>query len=274
MLLTASTANADDKCPPGSWFCVDAEIKIGPTDVPPPAPTVVAPPPAPTVIAPPPAPPPVVYAPAPSPPVVVYTPAPRPMYEPPPPMPIRPPAREHWVSETGLSLRLDAAAIGSSNGSSNSAGMAGAGISLRFRPTPHLGIELAVDALGGTDGNGYHRTELPLSAIGMLYLNPHSVAQIYLLGGLGISSANVDVPNNNGYGGTTTQSYSYFGVIFGGGMEVRATRRMSLNFDVRGFVRGRTDDGASSSPEFTAADGRTTNTSGGALFTAGTTFYF
>jgi len=43
---------------------------------------------------------------------------------------------------------------------------------------------------------------------------------------------------------------------------------------VRGFIRGRTDDMAATQPEFTAADGRTTNTSGGALFTGGLTFYF
>jgi hypothetical protein len=45
-----------------------------------------------------------------------------------------------------------------------------------------------------------------------------------------------------------------------------------LNFDARAFIRTRIDDNTSA-PEF-SSNGQTTNTSAGALFTGGMTFYF
>ena len=268
VLFASSVARADDKCPPGSWFCVDAEIRIGPTDTPPPPPAVPVPP---VVLVP--APPPV----APAPPVVIYTPAPPPVYAPaPPPSYISPPPpRERWHSETSVSVRLEAATLGSNdNARGRSAGMGGLGLALRYRPAPHFGVELGVDFVGGADSNGDTRRETALSAVGMLYLNPRSAAQFYLLGGVGIAGAHVDVGTGNGTFSGQSPNYSYMGVLFGAGLEVRASRRVAFNFDVRGFVRGRTDDGSSRAPEFTAADGRTTNTSGGALLTDGTTIFF
>jgi opacity protein-like surface antigen len=254
----ATSARADDsKCPPGSWFCADAEIRVGVPGAPPPAAT---PPP-------PPAPPPpvVIYTPAP-PPAPVYA-APPPAYYPPPPPP---PARPR--SEVGLSLRLLGASYGRSDSYRGDTGAGGIGASVRFRPTPRFAVDLGLDVLGGRDANGYRRSEVPLTVLGLLYLNPKSRVQVYLLGGFGFSGARVEVPN--GYGSTRTEDWSYFGGLFGGGLEFRLGRTVALNFDIRGFVRGRTDDAAASRPEFVAADGRTTNTSGGALATGGLTFYF
>jgi len=71
------------------------------------------------------------------------------------------------------------------------------------------------------------------------------------------------------------RSYSYFGGQLGAGLEFRVTRRVSLNLDLVGFMRGRTDQEARVQPEFTDPDtGRTTNTSGGGLFRGGITFYW
>lgn len=264
-----ASAHADDtKCPPGSWFCAETEIKIGVPGEAPPPPATTTPPPAAT---PPPPPPVVIYTPAPPPPV--YT-APPPAYYPPPPPP--PPAR-HAKSEIGLSFRLDAAAFGHNDtATGRDSGAAGIGASLRFRPTPRFALDIGLDAIGGTDANGYKRSEVPLSILGLLYLNPKSKAQVYLLGGFGFSTASVDVESNDSQTGmmTRNEKYSYFGAMFGGGMEFRVAKKVALNFDIRGFIRGRTDDAAASKPEFTAKDGRTTNTSGGALFTGGLTFYF
>jgi hypothetical protein len=263
-----ASARADDpKCPPGSWFCAETDIQIGAPATPPPAPTTPATPPAVTPASPPP--PVVIYTPAPPPPVYTAPPA---YYPPPPPPP--PPARHK--SEIGLSFRLDAAAFGQNDASrGHDSGAVGVGGSLRFRPTPRFALDIGLDALSGTDANGYKRSEVPLSILGLLYLNPRSRAQVYLLGGFGFSTANVEVTGDPQNGTLTRhEQYSYFGAMFGGGLEIRVARKVALNFDIRGFVRGRTDDAAASKPEFTAKDGRTTNTSGGALFSGGLTFYF
>ncbi len=259
LMATAGSAAADEKCPPGSWFCADVDVKVGPGEQPPPPAPVPAPVPAP---APAPAPPPVVvYQPAPPPPV--YSNAPPPYYPPPPP-----PARSK--SEVGLSFRVEGAAFKAADRyTKGDTGMGGVGMSLRFRPTPRFALDIGLDALAGIDANGFHRSETPLSIIGMLYLNPKSKVQVYMLGGFGFSGARVENTQTG-----TVEHYSYFGGIFGGGLEFRVSQKIALNFDVRGFIRGRTDDQAANHPEFTAQDGRTTNTSGGALFTGGVTFYF
>lgn len=258
----ATVASAQEsKCPPGSWFCADAEIKVGVPGTPPPATTTTPPPANP--------PPVVIYTPAPPPPPV-YAPPPPPAYYPPPPPP--PPARPR--SEVGLNFRLVGAAFSASDSYRGDVGAAGVGASLRFRPTPRFALDIGIDVIGGTDANGYKRSETPLSLLGLLYLNPKSKAQVYLLGGFGFSSARVQVNDATTNYMHQTEHYSYFGAMFGGGLEFRVARKVALNFDIRGFVRGRTDDGADRKPEFTAKDGRTTNSSGGALFTGGLTFYF
>ena len=73
----------------------------------------------------------------------------------------------------------------------------------------------------------------------------------------------------------TDQRYSYFGGQIGVGLEFRVLDTVSLDLDVVGFIRGRTDNAAQLHPEFTDPDtGRTTNTSGGGLFRGGITFYW
>jgi hypothetical protein len=260
LVATTGTAAADEKCPPGSWFCADGEVKIGTPDQPTPAPT-----PAPTPTpAPPPQPPPpvVIYQPAPPPPV--YAGPPPSYYPPPPPPPQRP------RSEVGLSFRIEGAAFHAADTyKGGDVGMGGVGMSLRFRPTPRFALDIGLDALAGIDANGKKRSETPISVLGLLYLNPRSRVQVYLLGGFAFSGARVEDRLTG-----QVEHYSYFGGMFGGGLEFRLSRKVALNFDIRGFIRGRTDDQAARNPEFTAADGRTTNTSGGALFTGGLTFYF
>jgi opacity protein-like surface antigen len=178
--------------------------------------------------------------------------------------------------EWGLNLHLDGAALGRGAGT-NSAGMGGAGLGLRFKPTRRVGIEADLDILGGTDYQGDKRTETALSFNGLLYLNPLSLAQVYLLAGFGWSGAHVtscDPASAACVGGNVDQQYSYFGGQLGIGLEMRLSRLFALNGDVRGFIRTRTDDKATSQPEFVDANGRSTNTSGGAVFTGGMTLYF
>jgi hypothetical protein len=159
--------------------------------------------------------------------------------------------------------------------------MGGAGFGLRYKPIPYFGIEANLDFLGGTDYNGFDRTETAFTFNGLVFLNPRSHAQVYLLGGFGWSSAHLHggdpiVYNNNFIRDTGFDpSYSYFGGQAGIGLELRLSRHFALNADLRGFVRSRIDDNANASPEFVdQSTGRTSNTSGGGLITAGMTFYF
>jgi hypothetical protein len=147
--------------------------------------------------------------------------------------------------------------------------MGGAGLGLRYKPVRTFGIESDIDFVGGHDYQGDSRSETAFSFNGLIFLNPRSRAQFYLLAGFGWSSAHVQ---NDAQG--TSASYSYFGGQGGIGLEVRLSRSLAFNVDVRGFIRSRTDGLAQTQPEFTDQYGRTTNTSGGGLFTGGMTLYF
>lgn len=265
-------------CPPGSWFC------SGGQDAPPPPP----PPPGLQTLPDPDQPPPppprrrptVTYAPPPPP--VVYQPPPPSMMtrpEAPPPydyLPPPPPRRIQSVTpphEWGLNLHLEGAAIGS--GVEHDAGMGGGGAGLRFKPSRYFGIETDLDFVGGHGYVGDLRHETALTFNGLFFLNPRSRAQFYLLAGFGWSWANSqNDPNDPSQTTSYNYNYSYFGGQAGIGLELRLTRVLAFNFDVRGFVRTRTDQLATTQPEFTNSQGQSTNTSGGGLFTGGMTLYF
>jgi|CZKU01.1.fsa_nt_gi opacity protein-like surface antigen len=260
-------------CPPGSWFCAqDSQEQAAPAgqpvkplqplpdpeDASAPAPPLHKPPKyEPGTEGPPPV---VVYQPPP--PVVVVRPdAPAP-YDYAPPQHAGYRQRPEW----GFNLHLEGAAIGHG---SNDASMGGGGLGLRLKPTRYFGIETDIDFVGGTDYQGDHRDETAVTFNGLFFLNPKSRAQLYLLAGFGLSGAHVTSDS-----GSVDQHYTYFGGQIGAGLEIRLSRSFALNLDLRGFVRGRTDRMAQSQPEFTSADGRTTNTSGGGLITGGMTIYF
>jgi opacity protein-like surface antigen len=278
VFASAATASADparSSCAPGSWICSDppqdsaASGDRGSQGLQPlPDPDEAAPAddeaPAPRRRHA--APPVVVYQPPPPPPVVVVRPAgPRPYeYAPPPSSPISRPR------EWGLNLHVDGAAFG--HGAGN-AGMGGAGAGLRFKPSRRFGIETDLDILGGTDYQNDRRTETAFTINGLVYLNPRSRAQLYLLIGFGWSGAHVTC-DSAACSGPADRHYTYFGGQAGGGLEIRLSRAIALNADVRGFIRTRIDDQAQSQPEFTDQYGRTSNSSGGALFTGGMTIYF
>jgi opacity protein-like surface antigen len=276
LTVLGATSAAQAECPPGSWFCADpvddkpaatapgkaeSEVKtVSPGES-----TTVAPGGSTTIIvqtAPPPAP-----APAPRPPPVA--PPARAVYaapaKPPPPV-----VRRRSAAEWGFNLRLQGAMMSSKKQqAADDAGMGGLGFSLRARPTGHFALDFGVDFLSGTDFNGYKRSEVPFTVNAMLFVNPKDRAQLYFLGGMGWSSAQVEVTNG------ATEKYSYFGLQSGVGLEYRATRTVALNVDLIGFVRGRTDRAAANNPEFIdPSTGRTTNTSGGGLLRGGLTFYW
>lgn len=296
-------------CPPGAWFCEQAEVQTPPAPAAAPASRRAQPPP--QVIqdedededgaqaAPPPpqrsAPPVVVYQPAPAAPsstrVIIiapgygggyYAPPPPAQYHVrravPPPAPTPPKPKWHGKpTRWGLNLRVEGMTFGRNKDAAQDSGMGGLGVSLRYRPIPHFAFDLGVDVLGGTDFNGFKRTETPLSLSGMIFLNPRSPVQLYVLGGMNYSKAKVTsdfaspLLTANGEGSFGAE-YTYFGGQLGAGLEFRVSRHVALNLDVVGFMRKRTDDGRL--PEYSDPEKGTTNTSGGALLRGGLTFWW
>jgi opacity protein-like surface antigen len=297
-------AGAGASCPPGSWFCAQPPQEEAapagqpvqtlkplpdPSGAAPAADTDAAdadeppPPPAPPAHKKPLPPPPPVYRRPP--PYVVYGP-PHPYAgegpdAPPPYLYSRPQRTLVPPHEWGLNVHAEGAMIG--GGSTGDAGLAGGGAGLRFKPVRSFGIEADFDFLGGDhDYQGDKRNETAFSVNGLLFLNPRSRAQIYLLAGFGWSEANVTCDSCST---PSDAHYDYFGGQAGAGLELRLTRVLALNVDIRGFVRSRTDQLAQSQPEFqdpancstsgsTTGTCRTTNTSGGGLLTGGMTLYF
>ncbi len=259
-----SSSNTGD-CPNGAWFCADsapaekaapkldesadadADEEVAPVEK-------KAPPPPPTV--------------------VVQRPVPR--YEPPPVDHRHRRQRSEW----GFNMHLLGALMGDRSDKSHDSGMGGVGFALRARPTGHFALDFGLDVVGGRDYYGRRRTEVPLTVNALVFVNPRDRAQFYMLGGLGWSSARVEVPYeykgpNYTNSGSTIDRYGYFGAQLGAGFEFRVAKKTALNIDLIGFVRGRTDQAAATNPEFTdPATGRRTNTSGGGLLRGGLTFYW
>jgi hypothetical protein len=130
-----------------------------------------------------------------------------------------------------------------------------------------VSFDVGVDSLGGTDYNGYERSELALSTGVILFANPDDVFHTYGVLGFNLSTAGVDTRAGS-------QRWSYIGAQGGLGLSVPMSSSFALGFEVIGFVRGRTDDRARTAPEFTDGAGRVTNTSGGGLLRAGVTVFW
>jgi len=183
-----------------------------------------------------------------------------------------PPKRRSY-HEWGLNLRLEGILMGDNKNrpkNSGDAGMGGLGFSLRYRPIPYFAFDAGLDFAGGHDWAGNERHETALLLSGIVYFNPYSKVQVYTIGGVGFSGARVTLAGTD-----QEEKYSYFGAHLGAGLEFRVGRKVALNLDLIGFIRGRTDKLSDTQPEFTDPDtGRVTNTSGGGLARAGITFYW
>ncbi|MBK8254065.1 MAG: hypothetical protein IPK82_15545 [Polyangiaceae bacterium] len=296
-LLSPLAALADepnnDNCPPGSWFCADPNVDTPPQA--PPSEEVDESEAQPTLPAQPPdidedrsptrrprvvvndsggyatPPPNVVIVTQRKPRIVRHSPAP----------PMMAPAKTRrpqpkLFSKWGLNIRAQGAMFGE-DGASDAA-IGGLGLSLRYRPVPAFGFDIGVDVLGGKDWNGFTRIETPVSLNAMIFVNPRSRVQFYLMGGAHLSHAEVrsdsrsDLldPREDGRWGA---EYNYFGGQGGAGLEFRLGRRVGLHFDALAFIRKRTDDGPK--PEFVdVATGKSTNTSAGVLFRGGLNFWW
>ncbi|MCA9646127.1 MAG: porin family protein [Polyangiaceae bacterium] len=278
-VLVSSTAYAQEECPPGSWFCedaggdVDVDDEADPADEPPPPERVDVP--KRRTKRPPPI---VVYQPEGEPPPTVVVVKERQAPEPPPQ-----PKKPRWKREWGLNLRLQGVMMSKkddnyTNGDGvDDRGMGGLGVGLRYRPKPHFAFEVGLDFFGGRDYQADEREETALTFNGLVFFNPKDKFQLYALGGFGFTGAHVKLDRSQALvnGSAEERDYSYFGLQAGLGLEWRLARKTALNFDIIGFVRGRTDDAAQYEYEYTDPEtGRQTNSSGGGLARLGLTFYW
>ncbi|MEO8179626.1 MAG: outer membrane beta-barrel protein [Deltaproteobacteria bacterium] len=170
------------------------------------------------------------------------------------------------LSPWSVNLRLAGVALGSGRRHRDT-GLGGVGVSLRYALRPNVDLDLGLDAFGGIDYNGYDRSETSLSVSALWYLNPDRAIRTYLLGGLHASAAQVDVAGDD-------QDWTYVGAHAGLGLDFAVSERVSLNVDMLGFIRGRTDSRAERQPEFTDGFGNLTNTSGGGVFRGGVSLYW
>jgi hypothetical protein len=195
-----------------------------------------------------------------------------------PPPPDRSRYSAHWQRHRrwGINLRVDGVLL-PRIGDVDNVGMAGLGLSLRYRPVPAFALDFSTDFVGGVDSNGLERQEIPLSASGLIYVNPRSLAQFYFIGGLNWAFARVssdDFRDNLAEG--TADDYTYFGGHLGMGLEFRVSRLVGINLDGLAFIRTRIDDdGNGAYPEYWDADtGESSNSSAAGLLRAGVTFWW
>jgi hypothetical protein len=187
----------------------------------------------------------------------------------------------YWgASRLGIDLRVDGAAGFGANRIGNAYGLGGAGLGLRYRATPHFGLEVGADILAGRDYNDNKRLEFSGNLGGLLYFNPRSRAQLYLSAGvLGDHAtakgdqASTTVATRNFAPTRADLSYNHVGGYGGLGLEVFVTRHLAFHGDLRGVVRQAVSS-SDGKPEFTDAQGRSTNTSGGIVGSGGMVLYF
>jgi hypothetical protein len=179
--------------------------------------------------------------------------------------------------EWGFGPHVFAAVLGDDQQMASDAGMGGIGFTLRFRPLPELAIDGSLELGFGTDYNGYDRRETAALFHAVGFLNPRSVAQVYLLGGFGLSGARVSVVDAS----TAPlyleyeQQYNYFGVDVGLGVEFRVSKLTAMQVDLVGFVRERTGRDRNARREFVnPMTHAATDVSGGGLLRVGAMFYW
>ena len=214
--------------------------------------------------------------------VITYDPSLPPGYVRPVPPPPPPPEQldwEHdgWDRSWGLNVRVEGIMLPRFRNGVENAGMAGVGLSLRYRPAPAVAIDASVDFVGGVDANGFDRQELPFGLSAFIYVNPEDIAQFYLLGGIDwaiarVQSDRVSAQLANG----TEDEYSYFGGHAGLGIEFRLTPLLGIDVDAVALLRARTDDdGDGRYPEYVDAEtGRVSNVSAAGLLRAGVSFWW
>jgi hypothetical protein len=187
------------------------------------------------------------YPVAPMPPVVVPMPVPLPpVYVPPPPpvyvrpapmyynpVPVLPPVQldRRW----GIGARASVYSVNQTIVGEDNV-MAGGGIFMRFRASPHWGWEIGMDGATGTWGDGRFKRDafIPTASV-MLHLIPRGPFDLHLIGGIGGVFNSVEIENPPGHTNLTVgrQSLGEFQGHLGVGAELRLGRMFGIVADAR-----------------------------------------
>ena len=260
-LLSRPGGAAQPDCPPGDWFCEPAPNPASaPPDAAPQGPIQPAERPTPRAPWHPPPPPP-------PPPDIDLS-------VPPPPPPIERLRQRPWALRTHLLVPF----VGS--GAASNYTMGGIGVGGRARPDRAVALDLTVDAFGGNDYLGHRRDELAIDFATTVFFNPRDPVQGFFMAGLGWSRADVSYDKTVLSSAVTQKThindtYYYFGMFAGIGLEWRLNSHFSLDFALLGLLRGRTDSKADDNPEFVDPQTKlATNSSGAGLLRLGLNYYF
>ncbi|MEM8608392.1 MAG: hypothetical protein AAGF92_14885 [Myxococcota bacterium] len=176
-------------------------------------------------------------------------------------VPPRPPPTKPRLDDRERKVGLHFDVAGAFGGDLAMGGFTGA---LRLRPAKHFALDLGSGYLAGRDSTGAYRSEVPVTANMLFFVNPQHKVQFYFLLGGGASFGRREELGE-------VRDMIHAGGQLGAGLEFRIARGFALNLDVRGVVRQRVDNDPR--PEF--IDGtRGTDTSAGAVTTFGATVYF
>ena len=179
--------------------------------------------------------------------------------------------------EPGIAIGLDvlhgADTMGALGGSSDSTW--GVRTSMHARLGKRVAIRAGLEESMGGDAAGYKRWDLGWELPDIyLYLTPTSKFQLYTVLGMDMRVVHFESGRNQ-LSDQVAWGQFYLGAIMGAGIETRLSKMTGIRFELRGFVRGRAQDGQAES-DLRAADeafATATKTQKGVIFSAGMIFF-
>lgn len=147
--------------------------------------------------------------------------------------------------------------------------LGGIGVAFRWRPRSRVALDIGLQFVGGRDDYDLDRSELPVFANALFYLNPDSFAQFFVSAGL-----SVNFVRREGYESTRgrfvdTDSTS-LGVSGGAGVEIAFAEMTAFTAELQGLARARLDE----SPSFGVTTEEERDLRTGVLLAIGGILYF
>jgi hypothetical protein len=157
--------------------------------------------------------------------------------------------------------------------------MGGGSLAARLRPSRWFALDIGLGYYDGVGTHGSERWEVQASVSGRFFVNPDDDWHLYVLGGVGAAYGEGDTkwmfPPGTTFIDWTMESVLYLGGQLGAGVEWPIARHLSLDAELRGFVRTRMDDQQGWAPDYRdAATGANANTSGGVYVACGATVHW